>query len=167
MAEPTRASHSTTRRITHREFQPGSIRPRGCCQRGLGQWDREVMLVVWQHGSATVVDVSKRLNTKLAYTTVTTTLDRLFKKGLLQREKKSRALVYSAAFTHGGLEGQRAANLIRRFFPDAGERPDILMSCLIDAVSYYDSHLLEELESKIRRARERSIESGASLDKRS
>lgn len=132
--------------------------------RGLGQREREVMLVVWQHGSATVVDVSKRLNTKLAYTTVMTTLDRLFKKELLQREKKSRAFVYSVRFTHGELEGQQAANLIRHFFHDAGERPDILMSCLIDAVSCYDSRLLDELESKIRRARKRSIESGANLD---
>jgi predicted transcriptional regulator len=163
MAEPTRASHSKTRRITIVSSNPDQY-VRGTVARWLGQREREVMLVVWQHGTATVLDVSKRLNTKLAYTTVMTTLDRLFKKGLLQREKKSRAFVYSVPFTHGELEEQQAANLIRRLFPDAGERPDILMSCLIDAVSCYDSRLLEGLESKIRRARKRSIESGASLD---
>jgi predicted transcriptional regulator len=95
----------------------------------------------------------ERLSTALAYTTVMTTLDRLFKKGLLQREKKDRAFIYSAHLTAREVEEQRASDLIRRFFSDSGERPDILLSCLVDAVHHYDTGMLDQLESKIRSAR--------------
>jgi hypothetical protein len=51
------------------------------------------------------------------------------------------------------IEGRRAAGLIRRFFSDSGEHPDILVSCLVDAVHHYDTKLLDRLESQIRSAR--------------
>ncbi len=121
--------------------------------RGLGQREREIMAVLWELGSASVQQVSEHLSTALAYTTVMTTLDRLFKKGVLQRQKKDRAFIYSAIVTAREVEGQRAAGLIRRFFSDSSERPDILLSCLVDAVHHYDTNLLNQLESKIRAAR--------------
>jgi predicted transcriptional regulator len=100
-----------------------------------------------------VQQVSDQLSATLAYTTVMTTLDRLFKKGLLHREKMDRAFVYSTAMTAREMEGRRAAGLIRRFFSDTKERPDILVSCLVDAVQHYDKKLLDTLESKIHAAR--------------
>jgi predicted transcriptional regulator len=121
--------------------------------RGLGQREREVLSVLWSQGSANVQQVAERLSTVLAYTTVMTTLDRLFKKGLLRREKKDRAFIYSSHLTAREIEEQRASDLIRRFFSDSGERPDILLSCLVDAVHHYDTGMLDQLESKIRSAR--------------
>jgi predicted transcriptional regulator len=128
--------------------------------RGLGQREREIMEVLWELGSASVQQVSERLSTALAYTTVMTTLDRLFKKGVLQRQKKDRAFIYSAVVTAREVEGQRAAGLIRRFFSDSSERPDILLSCLVDAVHHYDTNLLNQLEAKIRAARAAHLVSG-------
>ena len=125
--------------------------------RGLGEREREVMSVVWQEGSVSVLHVAQRLSTSLAYTTVMTTLDRLYKKGLLLREKRNRAFVYSAAITLGEIEGQRAANLIRSFFSGAFGEPDEGVSYLVDAVSDYDSELLDELESKVRRVKESAL----------
>ena len=125
--------------------------------RGLGDREREVMSVVWQEGSVSVLHVAQRLSTSLAYTTVMTTLDRLYKKGLLLREKKNRAFVYSAAITQGAIEGQRAANLIRNLFSGAFGEPDAVVSYLVDAVSDYDSELLDELESKVRRVKETAL----------
>jgi predicted transcriptional regulator len=127
--------------------------------RGLGQREREVMAVLWTQGDANVQQVSSRLSTNLAYTTVMTTLDRLFKKGLLRREKRVRAFVYSTALTPREVEGQRAADLIRRFFSDSGERPELLLSCLVDAVEGYDSALLDQLEARIQAARARQLAS--------
>src|ERR1700733_1056037 len=66
---------------------------------GLGRREREVMSVVWEMGAASVQQVAARLDTGLAYTTVMTTLDRLFRKGLLHREKQSRAFIYSAVLS--------------------------------------------------------------------
>jgi predicted transcriptional regulator len=85
-----------------------------------------------------------------------TTLDRLFKKGLLHREKKDRAFIYSATLSAGDLERRRAVDLVRRFFSGSQQRRDVLLSSLVDAVGQYDSEMLDELERKIRMAREHS-----------
>ena len=158
MTDP-RPRHETGFKAEHDEsastplVQEQSLTSEISLHRGLGQREREIMSVLWELGSASVQQVSERLSTALAYTTVMTTLDRLFKKGILQREKKDRAFIYSAIVTAREVEGQRAAGLIRRFFSDSSERPDILLSCLVDAVHHYDTDLLNQLESKIRAAR--------------
>lgn len=119
----------------------------------LGRREREVMQAVWELGRASVQQVSEQLNAGLAYTTVMTTLDRLYRKGLLRREKQQRAFIYSAALTAEDVEGQRAADLVRRFFAESDAQPEMLLSCLVDAVHGYDTELLDQLESRIRRAR--------------
>ena len=53
----------------------------------LGSLEFELMEVLWSHGESSVRDVVSKLSRPLAYTTVMTTLDRLFKKGLLDRHK--------------------------------------------------------------------------------
>jgi predicted transcriptional regulator len=127
--------------------------------RTLGQREREVMSILCTQESATVQQVSERLSSSLAYTTVMTTLDRLFRKGFLERRKQDRAYIYSAALTSREIEGQRAAGLVRRFFADSGEPPEVLLSCLVDAVHRYDTNLLDQLEDKIHAAREQQAES--------
>jgi len=122
--------------------------------RALGQREREVMSILNTRESASVQQVSEQLSSTLAYTTVMTTLDRLFRKGFLERKKRDRAYIYSAALTSREIEGQRAAGLVRRFFADSGEPPEVLLSCLVDAVHRYDTRLLDQLEDKIRCARE-------------
>jgi len=134
---------------------------RGAAQPGtpgslLGRREREVLAVLRELGSATVQQVAEHLDTSLAYTTVMTTLDRLFRKGLLDREKVNRAFLYSPSLSARDLEEQRAAHLIRRFFSESDAQPDILVSCLVDAVSDYDNDLLDQLESSIRSAREQT-----------
>ena len=119
----------------------------------LGRREREVLAVLRELGSATVQQVAARLDAALAYTTVMTTLDRLFRKGLLEREKVNRAFLYSPGLSARDLEEQRAAHLIRRFFSESDSRSDILVSCLVDAVHDYDTDLLDQLESTIRSAR--------------
>jgi predicted transcriptional regulator len=74
----------------------------------------------------------------LAYTTVMTTLDRLFKKGLLDRRKEDRAFYYSAQFSRNEWETKRA---------------DTLISCLVESAGSQDTALLEDLESRIRMKR--------------
>ncbi len=66
----------------------------------LGPLEVSVMDVLWKRSEGNVHDVAQQLGRPLAYTTVMTTLDRLFKKGLLNRRKSERAFFYSARFTH-------------------------------------------------------------------
>ena len=51
------------------------------------------MDILWELHPLTVRDVKARLGARSAYTTVMTTLDRLYKKGLLARDKIGRAHV--------------------------------------------------------------------------
>src|ERR1035438_8195839 len=62
----------------------------------LGHLETTVMDLLWERGESNVHDVVQRLNRPLAYTTIMTTLDRLFKKGLLRRRKSPRSLPRSA-----------------------------------------------------------------------
>ena len=127
--------------------------------RTLGQREREVMSILCTQENASVQQVSEQLSSTLAYTTVMTTLDRLFRKGFLERRKQDRAYIYSTALTSREIEGQRAAGLVRRFFADSDESSEVLLSCLVDAVHRYDTNLLDQLEDKIRLAREQQAES--------
>lgn len=82
-----------------------------------------------------------------------TTLDRLFKKGLLDREESGRAFQYRPRLSRLDWDRQRAGELVAELL--SGSRPsrDLLLSSLVDAVGQHDMALLEELEGKIRRKR--------------
>jgi predicted transcriptional regulator len=120
----------------------------------LGEREREVLEVLWTQGSATVQQVADGLKAALAYTTVMTTLDRLYKKGLLQRSKRDRAFVYKAVLSKNDLELGRASEMVHQLFSGSSMNQDALLSCLVDAVQSYDTGLLHQLEKKVRIAKE-------------
>ena len=123
----------------------------------LGHLEVTVMEILWAHGESSVHDVLQRLGRPLAYTTVMTTLDRLFKKGLLERRKSDRAFLYSPRLSRSDWERNGARELVARLL--SGSRPGTaLISCLVDAVGQYDETLLDELERKIR-SRRRELKS--------
>ena len=116
----------------------------------LGSLEFELMEILWSRGESSVRGVVTLLSRPLAYTTVMTTLDRLFKKGLLHRRKSDRAFVYSPVFTREEWERKRAGNLVAGFLSGSHPSRQLLLSCLLDAVGEHDASLLEELEKKIR-----------------
>lgn len=66
--------------------------------RVLGDLELRVMELLWDEAPLAVRDVQRRVaRGKLAYTTLMTTLDRLYKKGLLARDKVGLAFVYRPA----------------------------------------------------------------------
>jgi predicted transcriptional regulator len=119
----------------------------------LGPLEADVMEIVWTFGASNVRDVVSRMPRKLAYTTVMTTLDRLYKKGLLQRQMTDRAFVYSPTATQEDWDRRRANQMMAGFLAGPEESRQLLLSCLVDAVGWHDAHLLDELELKIRRKR--------------
>jgi len=116
----------------------------------LGPLEIAVMELLWADGESSVHDVVRKLGRPLAYTTVMTTLDRLFKKGLLDRRKSERAFFYSPRFSRDQWEHRRAGEFVAGFL--AGPQPsgDLLISCLVEAVGGQDEALLDELERRIR-----------------
>ena len=122
-------------------------------QDALGHLELRVMEVLWTHGESNVHDVVQRLGRPLAYTTVMTTLDRLFKKDLLVRRKSERAFLYAPRWTRREWEQKRAGDFVAGFLASPEASGDLLISSLVDAVGQYDTALLDELEKKIRRKR--------------
>src|SRR5258708_11200085 len=78
----------------------------------LGPLENTVMEILWMCGDCKVHDVIERLERPLAYTTVMTTLDRLFKKALLDRRKDERAFIYSPRLSRKEWEEKRAGDLV-------------------------------------------------------
>ena len=119
----------------------------------LGSLEREVLALVWERGDSSVRDICARLESTVAYTTVMTTMDRLFKKGLLSRRKAGRAFVYRATATRDELDGAVAAELVQSLLQRDGNEPLPILSSLVDAVCDRDRALLDDLERLIREKR--------------
>lgn len=119
----------------------------------LGRLELELMQILWSRGESSVRDAVTQLERPLAYTTVMTTLDRLYKKGLLDRRLHERAYLYSARWTREEWERQRAENLLAGFLAGSHPATDLLLSSFLEAISEHDAALLDELEKKIRRKR--------------
>jgi predicted transcriptional regulator len=120
----------------------------------LGNLEREVMHVVWAEGESTVRRVQAALPRAVAYTTVMTTLDRLYKKGLLRRQKEGRAFLYSTRVTPHELQQTLSQRLIGWLLGATRESARPLLSGLVDTLGDTDDALLEELERMIRERRD-------------
>ncbi len=133
-----------------RFFKSITVEPAPPSQPPLGHLETTVMDLLWEHGESNVHDVVQRLDRPLAYTTIMTTLDRLFKKGLLDRHKSARAFLYSPHWSRMEWEQKRAGEFVAGFLSKSQPAGEMLISCLVDAVGQQDEALLDELERKIR-----------------
>jgi len=133
--------------LKHRNAVPRNVVP-------LGPLENSVMEILWTRGECNVHDVVEILDRPLAYTTVMTTLDRLFKKALLNRRKDERAFIYSPRLSRQEWEEKRAGDLLAGFLAGPKHSGEVLISCLVEAVGQHDEALLDELERKIRLKRE-------------
>ncbi|MEO8368353.1 MAG: BlaI/MecI/CopY family transcriptional regulator [Candidatus Solibacter sp.] len=128
----------------------GLFRNRQAGPQPLGPLEVTVMEIMWTHGENNVRDVVDRLKRPLAYTTVMTTLDRLFKKGLLDLRKSERAFIYSPILTRDEWEHKRTGDFVAGFLAVTEPSRDLLLSCLVEAVGQHDEALLDELERRIK-----------------
>ena len=131
------------------------LRPEDPLRAALGHLEREVMDVVWRCEQTTVRDVQAVLPRRVAYTTVMTTLDRLFKKGFVARTRTGRAFVYRALRTREQTEAAVTSGVLSGLFSGKGAMP--ILSNLVDAVSSQDDgmDLLNALEEMVRDKRRR------------
>lgn len=130
---------------------PGFKRAREAVTAELGELEREVMRLAWRGGEVSVHEVHRSLGEGRAYTTVMTTLDRLFRKGLVTRRKSGRAYLYSPRITREEYERGLAVDILNGLFSRAGGTAEPLLSCIVDAVSERDLELLDKLDRLVRR----------------
>lgn len=119
----------------------------------LGSLESEVMERVWHRGEVSVRELHAEFATRLAYTTVMTTLDRLYKKGMLQRRKVGKAFMYVAALTEQEYREQLAHHLFGMVLHD-GTNSGAVLSNFVDAVSDTDERLLEKLDQLVKAKRQ-------------
>src|SRR5205814_8160108 len=77
----------------------GFRRPSEVASLALGKLERQVLDETWNRREVSVRDIYLAFEETIAYTTLMTTLDRLYKKRLLDRRKDGRAFLYSPALT--------------------------------------------------------------------
>lgn len=118
----------------------------------LGPLEQQLLEALWRRNSATVRELLDSGDAKLAYTTIMTTLDRLYKKGLLDRVPEGRAFRYSPRQTKEELERVTASETIRQLL-SSGKTAELPLSYLVEAVSEHDVHLLDELQRLLEQKR--------------
>jgi predicted transcriptional regulator len=111
-----------------------------------------VMERVWRRGELSVRDLHEEIGSRLAYTTVMTTLDRLYKKGMLKRRKEGKAFLYVAAFSDQEYQEQLAQHLFGMVLHN-GTNSGAVLSNFVDAVSDTDEKLLEHLDQLVKAKR--------------
>ncbi len=118
----------------------------------LGPFEQQLMREVWRRGNSTVRELLADGTIRQAYTTVMTTLDRLYKKGLLDRVVEGRAFRYTARNTPEELQRVTALESIRQLL-GSGEASSLPLSYLVEALSSHDAQLLDELQVLVERKR--------------
>lgn len=126
-----------------------------------GPLEWRVLEALWARPAAVSVRDLQPVFPDIAYTTLMTTLDRLFRKGVLERQKRGRAFYYAARLTRPELESARAAEALDIALRGDPAALGPLMSFFVQAVGDRDRELLDELEALVQ-SRRAELERGRS-----
>jgi predicted transcriptional regulator len=124
----------------------------------LGPLELEALEALWKVRRESAVRDLQRFFPGVAYTTLMTTLDRLYKKGVLSRRKSGRAFLYAPISSRDGLERMLAAEALDAILGSFDSRTSIrpILTSFVEAVSRRDEILLDELEELVRARRRES-----------
>ena len=121
----------------------------------LGSLETEVMEHIWALGETSVRELHSRTAGRLAYTTIMTTADRLYKKGMLRRCKVGKAYFYSPQLSQEEYRERLAEHLIGIALHDDRHRNAVL-SCFVEVVSEADRQMLDRLDQLVK-AKQRAL----------
>jgi predicted transcriptional regulator len=118
----------------------------------LGPLEQQLLQSLWARGSGTVRELLDDEKMTQAYTTVMTTLDRLYKKQLLDRVAEGRAFRYTPKHSADEVRRVAAVEGIRQLL-GSGDSSSLPLSYLVEALSEHDAQLLDELQVLVERKR--------------
>lgn len=123
--------------------------------REFGRLEVQALEAIWNGPRPATVRDLQPFFPGCAYTTLMTTMDRLHKKGVLQRVKVGRAFAYEPRVTRAELELQIAAESIEGILGAGRGRSALapVLSCFINAVTERDRLLLDDLERLLKEKR--------------
>ncbi|WP_100915574.1 BlaI/MecI/CopY family transcriptional regulator [Pseudoalteromonas spongiae] len=116
----------------------------------LSDFELDVMQLMWQHEPCTAAQLHQLLsqNKEVAYTTIKTIIDRLEKKGAVERaDKQGRAIVYRSKVQQSTLSSQETPSFMQRFF-GGNSRSLIAHFIKEEELNEDDIHYLQELLKK-------------------
>ncbi len=118
----------------------------------LGELESRIMEELWRTSGCTARDIRTQLSQRrnIAATTVLTVLDRLAKKGLVDRRKQGGAYVFFPTVSQQEFDEMVTRNVLEGLL-DKSSRP--ILSTFVDLLSG-DDELLQELEELVRRKRQ-------------
>jgi predicted transcriptional regulator len=119
-----------------------------------GPLEVRVLEALWARGTAASVRDLQPQFPGVAYTTLMTTLDRLFRKGTLSRVKSGRAFFYVPTSSQDELVSSLAGSAIATMLPGDTSAVRPILSMFVDTVGQRDRALLDELEELVRARRE-------------
>lgn len=131
---------------TSRFLLRGFRRPREIACFALGKLERQVLEETWRLGEVTVRDIHRSFEERIAYTTLMTTLDRLFKKNLLARRKDGRAFLYAALVSREDLDRGIKEDVVDGLLGQGADGVEPILACIVDTISERDRELLDELD---------------------
>lgn len=120
----------------------------------MGPLESKVLGLLWGHDRAVTVRDVHAAFPELAYTTLMTTLDRLYRKGVLTRRRRGRAFSYEPRCSRAAMLGELISGHVTDFLEASGSNSAIL-STLVRAVGRRDAALLDELDALVQAERER------------
>lgn len=118
----------------------------------LGPLETRLLELLWAQRRPATVRHMRRALPELAYTTIMTTLDRLYRKGLLLRDKTGRAFAYAPRYSRAELLSELISGQVADVL-GAAEEGTVLLSTLVRAVSRADAALLDELDTLVQAER--------------
>jgi predicted transcriptional regulator len=121
---------------------------------GLGPLETKVLELLWGKGRALTVRHVLPAFPDLAYTTLMTTLDRLYRKGLLIRRQRGRAFAYEPRCSREQLLSELVSGQVTDLLAASGANTAIL-STLVHCVGRQDAALLDELDALVQAERTR------------
>lgn len=136
----------------------GFRRPREVVCLSLGKLEQDTLEEVWRRGEMSVRELHQAFEERAAYTTLMTTLDRLYRKGLLARRKEGRAFLYSPRVSRAEFEQGVAEDVIEGLLGRSAKSAEPVLACFVDAVGERERELLDELDRLVKDKR-RQLES--------
>lgn len=121
-----------------------------------GALEGRVLEALWKRDAPASVRDLQADFPEAAYTTLMTTLDRLHRKGVLQRVKAGRAFLYRPRFTSEELRARLASDTLRRLLGTDQAAIEPIVSFFVEAVTRQDREVLEDLEQLVQ-ARRRHV----------
>lgn len=134
------------------DFLRGVRLEREGLSRLLGDREAPIMEFLWRREDVSVRAVHRAIagKSELAYTTVMTIMDRLWKKGLLSRRQEGNAYLYTPRVTRESFMARCLGRILDVFLPDMDEAA---LGRFVDRLADQQPGLLDELDRLVRARR--------------